>query len=467
MLNKISINKLFLRKILKFIFLVRYLLLIFLISIFTFLIIPKFMDFKKDFNTINNYLKMSYNLDVKSYDKINYKIFPRPKLVISNSKIHIGSSRVAELVKGNLDLKIRVADIYQIKNLNIRKVYLYNYDINLQLDDIKKLLRSISSIKNKINIFHSTLKLKDKDKIILVLKNVNASNVNLKNIKFSAKLLEKKLLVNFIKQKNNNKLNLTIKKLGIETEAIFLKESNLDNLIGEAKVQILNNKFRFNFNFKDVLKITKSNFRNKNLVTSFNGVVEINPFLNFDIIFNIKKINKNMGEININRFLNKEYLKKINGKFLVLYENNSQLNSGLIKKSQINLSIKNGNFFVDESKILFSGGLLNFYGDTFNFQGMKKINFNLLFNFRDTDKFLKYLSLNKKKIKMPNIIETMGSFNILPKKINLNKIRIDSNQLNKQSLQRIKFFFDETFGNELNLGIFDKKNIKKFINSIN
>ena len=68
---------------------------------------------------------------------------------------------------------------------------------------------------------------------------------------------------------------------------------------------------------------------------------------------------------------------------------------------------------------------------------------------------------------MPNIIETMGSFNILPKKINLNKIRIDSNQLNKQSLQRIKFFFDETFGNELNLGIFDKKNIKKFINSIN
>ena len=69
-------------RIIKFIFFLRYLFGVFFLSITLFLIIPKFFDYEKKANIIKNHLLDSYNLDVNSYQEINYYFFPKPKIEI-------------------------------------------------------------------------------------------------------------------------------------------------------------------------------------------------------------------------------------------------------------------------------------------------------------------------------------------------------------------------------------------------
>ena len=85
MINKIYkiINNKFPR-ILKFIISLRYLFLIFTISLAIFLIIPQFFNYEKKKEIIKTYLLDNYDLKVKTLDKIEFISFPFPYLEIKN-----------------------------------------------------------------------------------------------------------------------------------------------------------------------------------------------------------------------------------------------------------------------------------------------------------------------------------------------------------------------------------------------
>ena len=99
------INKIYKRihnrysNIFKFFFFLRHVFIIFLISITLFLSIPKFFNYEKKIDIINEYLINHYNLELIDYKNIEYKILPYPNLSINELNIRFK----------NKDLKILIS----------------------------------------------------------------------------------------------------------------------------------------------------------------------------------------------------------------------------------------------------------------------------------------------------------------------------------------------------------------------
>ena len=78
--------------LIKFLFFLRYLFGIFLISTVLFLLIPYFFDLKKKEQVIKNYLLESYGFELNKYENIRYSFFPTPRLKIHKANLGIESN---------------------------------------------------------------------------------------------------------------------------------------------------------------------------------------------------------------------------------------------------------------------------------------------------------------------------------------------------------------------------------------
>ena len=68
----------------KFVFFLRYLIVIFFVSAVLFLTIPYFFDYKKKEEIIKLNLIKSYSLEIQKVDDIKYEFFPLPHLILVN-----------------------------------------------------------------------------------------------------------------------------------------------------------------------------------------------------------------------------------------------------------------------------------------------------------------------------------------------------------------------------------------------
>ena len=78
------------KKIIKSILFLRYLFIIFILSVIIFLITPKFFDYSKKESFIKKTLKENYSINLKNYSNISYHIFPIPNLEISGANLKFG-----------------------------------------------------------------------------------------------------------------------------------------------------------------------------------------------------------------------------------------------------------------------------------------------------------------------------------------------------------------------------------------
>jgi len=76
-------------RFLKFFFFLRYVFAIFLISIFLFLLIPKFFNYEKKQEIIKEYLVNYYDLELSNYGSIEFNVFPIPNLSIKNINLKV------------------------------------------------------------------------------------------------------------------------------------------------------------------------------------------------------------------------------------------------------------------------------------------------------------------------------------------------------------------------------------------
>ena len=90
MINKIykTINNKY-SKFFKFFFFLKYVFAIFLIAILLFLSIPKFFNYEKKQEILKDYLVNYYDLDLKNYDSIEFKVFPSPNLHIIDANLKV------------------------------------------------------------------------------------------------------------------------------------------------------------------------------------------------------------------------------------------------------------------------------------------------------------------------------------------------------------------------------------------
>ena len=176
----------------RFIFFLRYLFVIFAISIALFLILPNFFDYEKKAKIIKSNLAENYNLEVIEYDKIKFKALPIPNLELNNVLLNLKSSSVNLRVK-NFKIYPKLFSIYNYNNFQSSKIILIDSTLSLEISDLNFLPNVIFSKSNKILIDNLSLKILNDNKSIIQLDNINFANYGYNKNLIRGKVFEKNL----------------------------------------------------------------------------------------------------------------------------------------------------------------------------------------------------------------------------------------------------------------------------------
>ena len=449
-------------KFFRFIFFLRYLFVIFGISIALFLIIPNYFNYTKRYELIKSHLSKNYNFELIKYEKINFKALPVPKLEIHNAKINIDSSEVESLVK-SLNIYPKFLSIYNYDNFQTKKIVIKNSNIILNTPNFKFLKEYILNKKEKFILDNLNLIIKDDDKFIIKLENMNFSNFGFDKNIITGRIYGKEFKV---KIKNDlRSFNLKILNSGIDANINFEESQKDDLILGTFKSKILNSKIKFNFvhDYKK-LNIFNSYFRSKNLSFKNKSLVILKPYFYINSKFDIQTFNfKVIENINLKKiFEEKKLLKKLNTKNEIIFSS-KKFNNKFIDDLNLKEDLAYGrmNYF---KKLLISDNYFECQGNINFLDDYPLLFFNCSVDSKDKEKLLRIFSIETDSIDKVLKLSFSGNLNIFNKKINFKKIEIDDNyNASKEDLKYFKKTFEDILFDENFIKIFNLKKIKRFI----
>ena len=452
-------------KFFKFIFFLRYLILLFLISITLFLTIPIFFDYERKAGIILENLNKNYNLEVYEYERIKFHPLPFPNLKIKKVLIKEKLSS-SELVVKNLKITPKLFSIYNYENFQIKKIDLSDGNIILDNSVLKTFINKIFNQKNKLSLNNFDIQIKNKNKSIIEIEKLKFANFGYKKNLVQGEIFEKKFK---IKISNNLKnINFKILNSGLIVDVGFEENKNDEILSGVLKSKILNANLKFNFEYDGkIIKIFKSNFRNKYLTFSNKNEIFLNPYLFVNSIFDIDDFDtKIFQNINLKKLLqSKIFLKKINSKNEINFRS-KKFSGNLINELNLKFDLAFGRVDYSKSTLISKNyftcdGYINFLEE------YPVLFFNCLINLNDKKKLIKKFSLKISDENEINNFQVKGSLNILNSKINLKDIFINENyKVSKEDLKYYKETFHSIFFGKSLLETFSLKKIKKFIKEI-
>jgi hypothetical protein len=424
---------------------------VYLFSLFIFFSIiyistPKLLNFSPE--SVKESLKNNNNIKIRNISRIDYKIFPTPRLILPNSSFVFGED-IFEVNNSELEIILNISEILNFKTVDYKKLLINQGSLEININNISKLLKNINKNKKKLTF--------KKNNIIFLYKEtfffeISDASINLKPLSEKKKLiingnfLNNKIFIKLeSKLKNKNNLILKIPELDIETKVSFVK-NNLGNINGFFNLKIFNNLVKFNFTKEDNLKLINGYIRSKLINSFFEGNIEFEPnffsTLNLKISdLNIKKLiplmQKNYFSNNIS---NLALIKKING----VYKFKSKFEGKII--------IKNGEILFEEFNVGKNKSFLfNVKINTFGKKG--KIQFNLI-------KIIKHKRDLTKKIEIKGVLIPSNS------KIIFENFFLDDKKLSVEKTKELENKFkDEIIQNTL-VNIFNESKMNRYFRNL-
>ena len=134
-------------------------IIIYLICFIVFLsvlyfVAPKLLNFSHE--SIKKNLKDSNNIIVNSISKVNYKIFPTPRLNISNINFLFGEGAI-EVENSDLEIILNIRSILNSKEVNYKKLLIKKGSTKIDFNNINQLLTSIHKSKKEITFKKNNL----------------------------------------------------------------------------------------------------------------------------------------------------------------------------------------------------------------------------------------------------------------------------------------------------------------------
>ncbi len=449
----------------KFFFFLRYVFAIFLIAIALFLIIPKLFDYEKKESSIKEYLINNYFLEINDYSSITFNIFPLPNLSIKNVVLKVREEPIVVNAQ-KLKIFLNFNNIYNYKNFEARKIVFSEVKIDVDVEQTKELINYFGKLENKFNVETLNLDFKKNNKSLFKIKKIDFSNYGYKKYKIDGEIFGKKFKAHL--SNDNKNLNFKIIKTSIKADLKFNEKGTKDLISGLSKISFLNNYLKFNFNLNNSrIKITKSNFKNKDLLISFDSLINFNPFFSAKSNIEINQINAEfINNINLDKIIaNKEVLKKLNNDYSISYIS-KRFRNNLIKSYSSKSSLKYGRLiFLD--KVVILGGEISCKGDSLLIEEYPRLNFICVFDLKNKKKLFKKLSITNSVNSDPINLNIKGSLNLLNKKINFKKIFINNNYAaNEEDIKFFKETFENILFNEGFFNIFKKDKIKNFLQAV-
>ena len=119
-----------------------------------YLMTPKLLNFSID--SIKKNLKDNNNININSISKVDYKIFPTPRLSIIGSNFTIGDE-VFEVSNSELEIILNLSQILNFKEVNYKKILVKKGFSKINLNNIYQLLNIIKQNKKKLTIQENNL----------------------------------------------------------------------------------------------------------------------------------------------------------------------------------------------------------------------------------------------------------------------------------------------------------------------
>jgi len=383
MIISILRKKNFVKKILNFIYYLRYLIFIFVLAIILLLIIPKLFKYVNKIDRLNFNLKNQHGITIKNFDKIQYKIFPLPNLEIKNSQISVDE-----------------------KSSNIK---------------VEKLI------------------------IFTNLKSLYISNeIFFKKIKFEGIFLGHNISGHYVPQKNTNLLYFKVKSLGIESKIFLNNKKKLPKPSGIIKLKVLDQKLLLNFDFDKDLKFKNAVYKNKNIHANSSGQFNFEPFFNFKILTDIKKINlDNIKFKQLYHFIIDEMTnKKLNGELTL----NHLTKKGIGKmkgKNNINIIFENGNIALKNSTFQLANLNIKINSNLKKYPSNTDLDYELFIETENINNFFKTVNIDKDKSLKETTVLVKGNINLDAQKYYFDKITINKKSIDKKKLINLKNYLEK------------------------
>jgi len=449
-------------KILKFLFFLKYLILIFFISVSLLLILPKLFDYDSKKENLILVLKSKYNITLKSFSTIEFNILPTPHLEIKNVNISVNNKDDVLIKKGKLKIFSNIKNFYNLKNFKITKINLLNNEVSMEIDKVKSFFYYFRNLNDKVKITNLKISLSTDEKKLIEVKNINFSNFGYKKYKIFGNIFDKRFKVSL----SNNLKNLDVKifNTGIKGKIKTNEKNTLDAIEGTSKINILKNLLKFDFELnKKYLKMKNSSFKNSDVHISFESLIQFKPYFLVTSDFDLKKIKTSMFKnLNLTSILKKrEIIRKLNSNNKINYRV-SKFDKSIFKDSVIFFELANGRLSYT-TKLFFSGGKSNCKGESLLVHEYPRLSFNCHFNFDDKKSFLSKLKLPSELDKNIFSFKTEGSIYILNKKISFNKVTVENKTFKNEDLEFLKQTFEKILFDENIFGVFSKNKIKEFV----
>lgn len=446
----------------EFIFFLRYLLLLFLISIAVFLIIPVFFNYEKKAEIIKLHLLENYNYEISSYEKIKYNFFPLPKLEISNILINLNAPEENLNVK-KIIIYPELFSIYNFQNFSSNKVTLKDSNLEFKISNFGAIIKKIFYKKNKLYINNLNLKIFDEKIPVITLSNINFSNYGYNENLIKGKVFDK----NFKVELNNNYRNINFELLnsGINANINFEENQAAGIKLGTFKSKILNANFKSNFKYDGkIIKIYNSYFRSKNIYLRNKSDITLHPFLDTKTEFVIEEFNSQiLKKIELIKFLSlKDFLRKINNKSEVNFKP-KKINRKFFDDLNLEIDLAYGRMNYSK-KLMIANNMINCNGSINFLEEYPLLFFHCNVKSEDKKELFKKFSIKTKKKNEIFELRIKGNLNILNRKVNFKNISVnDSYEASKEDLKYFKSSFEKIFFDKSFLEIFDSKKLKEFI----
>jgi len=422
---------------------------------------------------INN----EYNINVSLSSDLNYNILPRPHIIVKNSKFYTNDLNSPKEIGQIKTLKIFISqkNLFNIKNIEIKKIHFEEANFSIQQEDFKYLKKFIKKkfSKKKFNIINSNFFYKDNNENVVAIFPVSKFSLffdekDLKNlIDSKGVFFTMPYVLNWNRNFNNN-LNSTflkINKLNLKLESQS-KEKNSDLLIKNfiffrnltMETDILLN--------KDFIEISSSKDpKIKNNKLEYLGKIDRNPF-NLTMNVNLDKLNfkKNIfyNDLLQNLFeLEHFYNENLNSKITIKVRNLTK--NKLFSSTKMFLNLNNGD--INFNNTVFKGeiGTLNLINsDIANFKDDLIFNGSFKFKIDSPNEFYRLFQISKNKKKKINNIYFNLKINLTKNTFKLDNLMFDPGKIKNED--DLLNFLDDY--NNQNNKIDSWIDFRKFVNII-
>jgi len=457
------------------------------LTLFIYLGIPFFFDYKNSQSDLEKKIFENFDLNLSFTSKVKYNIFPSPRLNLKNVEIlsFSESSKNIGSVK-KVILKIPFKKLVSLKKLDFDSIELIDAVINIktsEINDFKKYLndkareKPIQLTKSKINLLDKTKLLFDID-----IKKLRISGKSLFNkLDLKGRIFDTKIEIDY-QNKNFNKnsgknVEIWLPEIGLNSKlSINPDKKNNETIYGRVSVFFPSNQIYLDYILRNkIFNISSSRLTNNYFKGQLFGDLILFPFSIFDLKLDIdllkfKKI-LNSRFVNNNKFLSQiiSFNKKINGNIIVNVDKIVS-SSNIISSGSANLEFKNSVLIVKEIKLIIDKiGNIKLAGEIFQQKKKKVFIFNTKINLDNPEIFYSRFLIPKKNRVDLVPINLLGKIDLESYEIKLDKIYLQ-NALNQEKLDEDKLLFiqeriNEIFSQNLLNNILKYSNLRKIIQS--